>query len=44
VTIEDDPLTTFAHGAGKALEELETVRPKRAGHRKQQLRIADDAP
>ena len=33
VTIDDDPLTTVARGAGKALEELETVRPKRAGHR-----------
>jgi rod shape-determining protein MreB and related proteins len=31
VTIDDDPLTTVARGAGKALEELETIRPKRGG-------------
>ena len=34
VTIEADPLTTVARGAGKALEELETIRPKRAGQTK----------
>jgi rod shape-determining protein MreB len=32
VTIDDDPLTTVARGAGKALEEFETVRQKRTGH------------
>ena len=29
VTIDDDPLTTVARGAGKALEALETTQPKR---------------
>jgi rod shape-determining protein MreB len=38
VTIEDEPLTTVARGAGKALGQLETGRPKgpraRKGSRK----------
>jgi rod shape-determining protein MreB and related proteins len=32
VTIEDEPLTTVARGAGKALEELSSGRPKRSRH------------
>ncbi len=28
VTIDDEPLTTVARGAGKALEELETIHPR----------------
>jgi actin-like ATPase involved in cell morphogenesis len=32
VTIDDEPLTTVARGAGKALEEA-SVRPRRARHR-----------
>ncbi len=34
VTIEDEPLTTVARGAGKALEESERRPPKRARQRK----------
>jgi rod shape-determining protein MreB len=33
VTIDDEPLTTVARGAGKALEELESIHPKRAANR-----------
>ena len=33
VTIDDDPLTTVARGAGKALEQLETMPIKRRGRR-----------
>ena len=40
VTIDDDPLTTVARGAGKALEELETVRPKRTRQRKRAPRFS----
>jgi rod shape-determining protein MreB len=34
VTIDDDPLTTVARGAGKALEQLETTPTKRSRRRK----------
>jgi rod shape-determining protein MreB len=34
VTIDDDPLTTVARGAGKALEQLETTPIKRSQRRK----------
>jgi rod shape-determining protein MreB len=30
VAVDDEPLTTVARGAGKALEELETIRPRRS--------------
>ncbi len=33
VTIDDEPLTTVARGAGKALEELASIHPKRAANR-----------
>ena len=39
VTIDDDPLTTVARGAGKALEQLETLPSKRARHRKRTPRF-----
>ena len=39
VTIEDEPLTTVARGAGKALETLATGRPKRPQPRKRTLKF-----
>ena len=33
VTIADTPLLTVAHGAGQALEEMDTLKPRQQGRR-----------
>jgi len=38
VTVDDDPLTTVARGAGAALEELQTLRPARPARQKRRFR------
>src|SRR5438477_340964 len=38
VKIDDEPLTTVARGAGKALEELESIQPRRAVNRSRRPR------
>jgi rod shape-determining protein MreB and related proteins len=39
VTIDDEPLTTVARGAGKALEELETITAHHVPHLKRAPRF-----
>jgi rod shape-determining protein MreB and related proteins len=40
VTIDDEPLTTVARGAGKALEQFEPIRSRRPNKRKQTPRFS----